>query len=195
MARTAAKARTNHALLVVTRSDWGARPFNGTVQSLGSVRDVVVHHAAGSSAQSLDDGKRRAREIQVFHQDVRRWADIGYHFLVDGVGNVYQGRPYWSGRSIVQVPRFAMGAHVKNQNAGKVGICLLGCFHRPEPNCNDIPSVDAVQTLEVLLRFLCSAYSVDPRRIATHRDFLDTSCPGDQLYPVVAELRRKISGS
>jgi N-acetylmuramoyl-L-alanine amidase len=179
---------------LVTRARWNAAPFQGVVKSLGHPERIVVHHAAGYRAATLSEGKKRVREIQKLHQGPRRnWSDIGYHFLIDACGNIYQGRPFFEGTSLAQAPRLAMGAHVLNQNSRKIGICLLGCFHPADQGCNDTPTASATASLRQLLQFLLMAYSVPASRIATHRDFLPTSCPGDTLFALVDDLRTELS--
>jgi len=181
---------------VISRQQWKAAPFRGTVSSLGAIKHVVVHHAAGFRAGTQEEGKKQVREIQRLHQSApRNWSDIGYHFLVDSSGTIYQGRPYFKGSTLDDLPRMAVGAHVLAQNMGKVGICLLGCFHPPEVGCNDKPSEQALASLERLTRFICANYSVPASSIKTHRDFLSTSCPGDTLFAAVAAMRERIAQS
>jgi hypothetical protein len=175
---------------VVSRSEWLADPFKGTVTSLGTPERLVVHHAAGYAASNLALGKKQVKAIQRLHQGpTRNWSDIGYHFLIDAAGNVYQGRPYFKGDTLDALTRLAMGAHVLNQNSRKVGICLLGCFHLPAVDCEDVPTERALITLRETLRFLLHAYRLPATAIGTHRDFLATSCPGDKLYNAVQAVK------
>lgn len=179
---------------LVTRAEWSAAPFKGVVKGLGSPERIVVHHAAGFRAATLLEGKKQVKEIQKLHQGPKRnWSDIGYHFLIDAGGNLYQGRPFFAGSILNDVPRLAMGAHVLNQNSRKIGICLLGCFHPKDTGCNDIPTVAATDSLRHILQFLLNAYGVPASKIATHRDFLSTSCPGDTLFSLVDALRTQLA--
>lgn len=179
---------------VVSRQQWAAKSFRGNVSSLGAIKHVVVHHAAGFRAATQQDAMKQLRAIQKLHQSApRNWSDIGYHFLVDSSGTIYQGRPYFKGDSLQALPRFAVGAHVLAQNMGKLGICLLGCFHPPEQGCNDTPTVKALAALERLTRFICLNYAVPAASIKTHRDFLPTSCPGDRLHAAVSAMRQRIA--
>lgn len=143
---------------LVTRTEWKAKPFNGLVRGLGNHTHVVVHHAAGYQADNLREGKKQLRAMQTLHQETNEWSDIGYHFVVDGAGNVYQGRPFMVEKPLGQAPELAMGAHVKNQNSGKIGVCLLGCFHPSEPNCSDLPRKEALASAISLIAFLCKSY-------------------------------------
>jgi hypothetical protein len=180
--------------LVISRLQWGARPFQGEIRSLGTVRQIVVHHAAGYGATTLQEGARQVAALQKLHQGpLCNCPDIGYHFLVDAGGHIYQGRPYFSGERLADLPQFAMGNHVLNVDSHKLGICLLGCFHPEDADCSDTPTPEALQSLEKLLGFICRNYGVQPADILTHRDFVATTCPGEKLYVALGELRGRLS--
>ena len=79
---------------IITRSEWGASPLKGNPVAQPHYRFLTLHHAAGFSASDVDEGKIQVKRIQRLHQEGNGWADIGYHFLIDAAGNIYQGRPY-----------------------------------------------------------------------------------------------------
>jgi N-acetylmuramoyl-L-alanine amidase len=180
---------------VITRFQWGARPFQGELRGLGTVRQIVVHHAAGYGAATRQEGARQVAALQKLHQGpMCNCPDIGYHFLVDAGGHVYQGRPYFRGEQLADRPQFALGNHVLNVDSHKLGICLLGCFHAEGGECSDTPTPEALDALEALLAFLCSAYAVRPSDILTHRDFVaSTTCPGEKLYVALGQLRGRLA--
>jgi len=179
---------------VITRLQWGARPFQGEMRALGTVRQIVVHHAAGYGAATRQEGARQVAALQKLHQGpLCNCPDIGYHFVVDAGGHIYQGRPYFQGDTLAELPQFAMGNHVLNVDSHKLGICLLGCFHAEGGECSDTPTPEALQGLEELLGFLCRGYGVRPPDILTHRDFVATSCPGEKLYVALGQLRGRLS--
>jgi N-acetylmuramoyl-L-alanine amidase len=179
---------------VISRSQWGARPFKGEVRSLGPLRQIVVHHAAGYGAATRHEGARQVLALQKLHQGPQcNCPDIGYHFLVDAGGHIYQGRPYYKGEQLADLPQFALGSHVLNVDSHKLGVCLLGCFHAEGGECGDTPTPEALEGLELLLGFVCRGYAVRPSDILTHRDFVPTSCPGEKLYVAVSHLRARLS--
>ena len=179
---------------VITRLQWGARPFRGEPRALGTLRQIVVHHAAGYGAATRHEGARQVAALQKLHQGpLCNCPDIGYHFLVDAGGHIYQGRPYFAGETLSDLPQFALGNHVLNVDSHKLGICLLGCFHAEGGECSDTPTPEALQALEELLGFLCRGYGVQPSDILTHRDFVATTCPGEKLYVALAHLRSRLS--
>jgi hypothetical protein len=172
-------------LTLITRDGWGAAPPNlqasaehglfdpdvnpeGWLMYRGALthvfNTVVVHH----SALPLADGPRA---IQQAHMGLKGYADIGYHFLIDGMGDLYEGRSLR-----------ARGAHTGGHNTGTVGIVLLGNFNVVEP------FTYALQTLRDLSAYLHEAYNIT--YIAGHQDFQpeETECPGSHLVAQLPEL-------
>jgi N-acetyl-anhydromuramyl-L-alanine amidase AmpD len=104
---------------------------------------VVVHHSA--TKPSLDLGVEELREV---HKS-KRWADVGYHWVIKRDGQVEQGRD-----------RKYQGAHckAKGMNAKSYGICLIGGLNEisgePENNytfrqLNSLYSLLGILNLEV----------------------------------------------
>ncbi len=171
---------------LITRSEWNAEPFIGTPQPLAnpSHEYMTFHHAAGFSATTREEGVAQVKAIQDLHQNVRGWSDIGYQFVVDRGGRLYQGRPFLdSSTTLDDVPRLALGAHVGGFNTGNIGVCLLGCYHPPEGSfCRDTIPPEAYDTYVETFAFLSENYGVPPTSIRGHRDFSATACPGDNNY-------------
>ena len=177
------------SLTLKTRQDWGATPPNHVAraefgfydaatnpggwriydQPLALVlRTVVVHH----SALPLSDGPR---EIQVHHLKGKGYADIGYHFVIDAAGEIYEGRPL-----------NVRGAHVGGFNTGCVGLCLLGNFEEAAS------APDQLTSLEALVGALKTQFNIT--HLAGHRDFqpAETVCPGKSLEPLLPHLATKL---
>lgn len=130
---------------------------------------IVVHH----SALEFHDGPR---EVQALHQRAAGFADVGYHFLIDGAGQLYEGRP---------LP--VRGAHTGGFNTGYVGICLLG-------NYEFAPILTRPwETLRALCSHLRDAYTI--QEIGGHRDYQPgiTACPGRNLHPDLPDLSRELN--
>ena len=102
----------------------------------------------------------------------RHFGDIGYHFIVDRAGRV------WEGRSLKYT-----GAHVSAQNDENVGIMLLGNFE------NQRPSGSQMQGLYGLVHGLRSHFGIPKDFIFGHCDLGKTLCPGRYLYGYVSEMR------
>ncbi len=179
---------------LITRAEWGAAPFQGgspSPLSNGSYDYMTFHHAAGWSSTTLAEGLAAVKSIQDFHQNGRGWSDIGYQFLIDRGGRLYQGRPFLDGSTTLEeVPALALGAHVGGANTANIGVSMLGCYHPPEgPNCTEVITPEALQTYITLFAFLSERYGVSPSFIRGHRDFSTTACPGDNNYQLLPEIK------
>jgi hypothetical protein len=108
--------KTGDGIKVFTRKDWGAKPPKIRGVDLGPLRTAVIHHGGpvGGPRWTFAKAAQTCRDWQAFHQNVRGWNDIGYHFLVDARGRLYLGRP-----------ADELGAHVAQQNTGRVGINFM----------------------------------------------------------------------
>lgn len=125
---------------------------------------IVTHH----TALSFSSGPR---EIQQYHFAERGFADIAYHFLIDGIGILYEGRPLG-----------IRGSHTAGANTGTIGIALMGNF--------ELMAVTRAQlsALQNLIAYLKGAYT-RVTHLAAHNDFqASTLCPGDGLAPWLPTL-------
>lgn len=167
-------------LAIEPRSRWhAAAPDRRNLDSMDQVSRVTIHH----SAVYFRDDRPAAtaaqlQRIQRDHMQRRGFGDIGYHFLVDPAGRVWQGRELrWQ------------GAHASgSNNVRNVGICVLGNFVRGSRGHG--PTAPQIDALERLVGALCQDYRVAASKIHRHSDFKATECPGPLLEPVVAKLRR-----
>jgi N-acetyl-anhydromuramyl-L-alanine amidase AmpD len=142
---------------------------------------VTVHHSGGDRYEltARDEVARSIRAIQGDHRDRRGWADIGYHYVIDPAGRVWEGR---DGRRL--------GAHAGpgDLNEGNVGVLLLGNFEVQEP------SAAQLATLRALLEALREVCGVAATEIRGHNEvregagFGATECPGRHLMARLAEL-------
>lgn len=182
--------------LLHRRPEWGAEPFRGNPIPLArpDYRYITFHHAAGFGAKDYDEGLQQVNAIQTFHQDGRGWSDIGYHFVLDEAGNLFQGRPFLDeSLALEDVPPLAQGAHAGGANTGNIGVCVLGCYHPDWADwCDDVLSDTTLDSLVTTFGFLADAYGIPPENIRGHRDFGNTSCPGDNNYTLLPEIRQRV---
>ena len=163
---------------MVSREEWGARPPKNPFRPHQPVR-MTQHHTAGRRPVALEESLAEVRFIQEYHQDGRGFDDIGYQFLIDAEGRIFQGRP-----------ETVVGAHVKGFNTGNVGISFMGYHHPPF----DHPVTPAqLESLRVLGRWLISAYGVPAESYLGHRDLGQTDCPGDGLYRLLGGVRESFA--
>lgn len=179
---------------LINRAEWNADPFirgNPVPLAQPDYGRMTFHHAACCSAYTYEEGLAQVKAIQNFHQDVRGWSDIGYHFILDQEGRVYQGRPFLDNRRTLSTPpRLAQGAHVGGFNVGNIGVAMLGCYHPPEGgSCVDVLSSATKDSLITMFSYLKENYGVDTSNLFGHRDQGATSCPGDNNYSLLPQLR------
>ena len=154
--------------------------------SYTNVTHLIVHHSAGTNTAS--DWAAVVRSIWDFHVNGNGWSDIGYNWLIDPNGVVYEGR----GNDI-------LGAHFCGTNGGTAGTCVMGNF-------TDIqPTTDAINALIELYTWKSCDKGFSPvgtafhpssgftlNRISGHRDGCATACPGDSFYPLLPEIRQQM---
>jgi hypothetical protein len=178
---------------IVPRLSWGADESirrNQTVYA-EAVRFSVIHHTAGRNGYSRAEAAAIVKAIQLYHVKGNGWNDIGYNFLVDRFGTVYEGR--FGG-----IERNVVGAHARGFNTGSVGIAVLGTYGGASP------SREAQEAVAKLVAWRLDLAHVDPaglltfisggseryrsgvpvllRVVSGHRDTGFTDCPGDAFY-------------
>ena len=174
-----------NALDIISREQWGARNATGTHRRMSRYDGFVIHHSSGPQP---NDGAATVRAIQVLHQENSNFGfiDIGYNFLIDGSGQIFQGRPRLG-------DQLARGAHSPGVNSTRIGVCLLGCFHPPAANCDAAPSEEQIDSLVELCRHLIMRQRIVEPRLGGHRDHRQTACPGDVLFSRLDEVRDRIA--
>ena len=169
--------------VIISREEWGAEDPKGSYSYHPYFDKLTLHHAACCSADDLEEGKTQVYWIQDFHQNGRGWNDIGYHFLVDRAGNIYQGRP-----------ETVIGAHVGGANTGNIGVCLLGCYHPPEASCFQTITPESRQSIVELFSWVSDTYGQSPSVLLGHRDYFGTTaCPGDNIWIELPRFKAEIS--
>jgi hypothetical protein len=162
---------------VVSRAGWGAQAPRDRPTPHTPVK-VTVHHTDGPQTMTLADSMRVVKNIQHYHRNMSdrrksRWDDIGYHFLIDGGGRIFEGRHAEH-----------VGAHAGGgYNTGNIGIAMMGSFERDRLT---EPQRDA---LVRLVTFLSIKYRRDPSAngfIEPHMHYAEmggggTDCPGSNV--------------
>lgn len=157
------------------RSEWKALPPTNPLSPDPLPWRITLHHTDGRYTTSLAESLDETLFIQDFHQNGRKWSDIAYHFVVDPLGNIIEGRPLET-----------LGAHTLSNNEGNVGVVLLGTYHAPK---NDKPTAAQLAAVGELGRFLVRRFGIDPASLKGHRNYKQTDCPGDLAYARLDELR------
>jgi len=173
---------------IIPRRGWGANESLMTWEP-EYVRPVkiIIHHTATPNDPKQDPAAM-VRAVYYYHAVTRGWGDIGYNYLIDRLGNIYEGRK--GGESVV-------GGHDFGFNEGSVGISLIGDFQA------EAPSDAMLRSLARLVAWICDRYGIDPMgrsvfrdvdlpNISGHRETKSTTCPGDQGQARLPGLREKV---
>ncbi len=177
---------------VIPRWEWGANEsyrFDDSGEwwfpAYRTVEHAIVHH---SETSNVENPYQAIRSIQYYHAVTRGWHDIGYNYLVDRFGNVYEGRI--GGRNVV-------GGHALEYAWGSSGICFMG--NHSFADVSTAAQAGMVAIVAWATRFLDPlgrSYFKDIPNLPTicgHRDVISTSCPGDLAYDDLPQIRRLVS--
>ncbi|TDC54402.1 hypothetical protein E1212_02895 [Jiangella ureilytica] len=173
---------------VYSRAQWGAdETLRAEAPSYGEVRGAFVHHTVSANAYDTADVPALIRSIYVYHVRSRGWNDIGYNFIIDRFGRIWEGRYGGIGRAVV-------GAHTQSYNDDAFAASALGTYE------NTAPRNVMLGAYARLFAWKFRIHGVRPLRqvnydgeawpaIAGHRDAAATACPGDALYAKLNVIR------
>lgn len=160
----------------ISRNSWSQSAAMGNrMRPMGTVRRMTIHHEGNPRANwdtSTSAVVTRLQQIQSSHHTRMKAGDIGYHYIIDRSGRVWQGRS-------VQF----QGAHVAEHNTQNIGVMCLGNFELQHP------SAEQLSTLSQLCVALMRGYGLKECDVHCHRDLRNTLCPGRHLYAKVQQMR------
>jgi len=203
---------------VISRAQWGADEtirFDGAgderwPREYFPLQKLVIHHTAGRNHDPNPAATVRA--IYYFHAVTRRWGDIGYNYLIDEAGRIYEGRfarEFWDGAipsSDNAAGLTVAGGHALHHNQGSMGIAILGTY------TTVAPTAAAHAALVRLLAWAAARNGIDPLgqsmyvnpetqvsrytyNIGGHRDYQATTCPGGVLYAQLPAIRKEVAAA
>jgi len=101
---------------IVTRPEWGANEaWRWWAPEYRVTHHLAVHHTGATTGGA--DPAAAVRSVYHYHSVVLDWGDVGYHYLVDWTGTIYEGR--YGGPNVV-------GGHIRGHNPGVEGHCRAG---------------------------------------------------------------------
>ncbi len=175
-----------------------------TTPGLGNIRMAFVHHTVSLNGYTRAQSAGIVLGICLFHRNGNGWNDIGYNFLVDRYGQVFEGRQGGIDQPVV-------GAQAGGFNVPSTGVSMIGDFS------STLPPKAAMTSLARLLAWKLSLTGVPAtgrikvtsaggpstgyragtqvtlNRISGHRDADQTACPGAALYHALPALRRRVA--
>lgn len=171
-------------LAIEQRAAWSpAAEDRSNLEPMGSPRRLTIHH----SAMYFRDTRAPAcaaqiKRIQKEHMGNRGYGDIGYHYLIDPAGRIWEGRDIrWQ------------GAHASGlNNRQNIGICVLGNFLRGSGGQGPTPA--QVASMRALVWQLSHKYGFGPGEVFCHSDFKATQCPGPLMTTAVAQMVHDMQG-
>jgi hypothetical protein len=189
---------------MIMRDQWGPGFTARVAPSYGEVDMAFVHHTVNANNYSPQDSAGIVLGIAKYHRDHNGWNDIGYNFLVDRYGQIFEGR----GGGIDQP---VIGAQAEGWNRLSTGVANLGTF-------SDVPQTpEAIDAIARLLGWKMTLHGipcegtvvltsgggasnrysygtkVTMQRISGHRDGCTTECPGNALYAQLPDIRTRSS--
>ena len=205
--RAVASRQIPGAPAMFTRAQWGGDtiiPRNAP--SLGQVQLAFVHHTVNANDYGPGDSAGIVLGIAKYHRDYNGWSDIGYNFLVDQYGQIFEGRAGGIDKAIV-------GAQTQGFNSVSTGVASLGTFTAVPLAVAGIEALGRIIGWKLALHGVpaqgavtvtslggasnrwAAGTPVTLQRVSGHRDGGATTCPGDGLYAQLPAIRARAAGA
>lgn len=159
---------------IIARTNWSKYQIKGNITKMGAVQKITVHHTDDGKALDKMSDLQFLRAMENHHRNTRKWACIGYHFIIGRDGKIYEGRPLQY-----------QGAHASSNNPNNIGISLIGNFSK------GMPSKSQMDSLESLLYKLRNQFKVGSSSVYGHTHLGQTECPGKYLKRWIEIYRTK----
>jgi len=186
---------------IISREEWGCPGYKWPESKWNPEytipERVIVHHTADSYGGDSYAAMRAIWYYQTYRgtpdEPSDDWGDIGYNYVVDTQGNIFQGRE--SDSNIVNSAQGeSVGAHALSFNRGTIGIALIGNYMDVNPPNQSLDSIARLSAYKLsLYGFNPADFGSFGPRLIGHRDVNQTACPGDRLHPRLPDLRSSAS--
>ncbi|MGQ0626454.1 MAG: peptidoglycan recognition protein family protein [Sporichthyaceae bacterium] len=207
-------ASSAHATLawptIHRRKEWGANEKlrSSAPRYTPSIQAAFVHHTAGTNNYAPADVPKILRGILAFHTKGRNWSDVGYNFIVDRFGRIWEGRAGG-------VERAVLGAHTGGFNSDSFGISVVGDYRKATPSAETLNAIARIIAWKFAMG--TDGYVIDPlgrvslvsagggtarykagtiadfTRVSGHIDAGRTLCPGKNLYAQLPTIRSMVA--
>ena len=190
---------------IVSREDWGGAACPPRAEpSYGQVKLAFIHHTVSANDYGPEDSAAMVLGICRYHRNSNGWNDVGYNFLVDRYGTIFEGRAGGIAEAVV-------GAQAQGYNSQSTGISSIGTFSTAGQ------TEAGLRAIAHLLGWKLGVHGVPARgrvsvesgggstnrypagsrpsfeRISGHRDANATACPGNGLYGQLEQLRGMVA--
>lgn len=184
----------------ITRAQWGADESlrDGSPDYGDTIKMGFVHHTDNSNSYSMAGAAALVRSVYAFHTQSRGWSDIGYNFLIDKYGRIFEGR--YGG-----VDKPVIGAHTGGFNTDTFAGSLLGNYTSAAPSGAQLGALERLFAWKLGLHYVNplgrttmtsrggtkypEGATVTLNNVSGHRDAGLTSCPGQATYNRLPAIR------
>ncbi|MBI5202744.1 MAG: N-acetylmuramoyl-L-alanine amidase, partial [Elusimicrobia bacterium] len=168
---------------VRARAEWDSKPPAAPKGPIPNRTRIAIHHTGNAldeavfaipanAPESLTTAIARLNFELGVHRKQMGWTDIAYHYIVDWEGRIWEGRP---------------------QAGPGLSVAVLGNWGRRPRSAQEADSrKKQAEGLENLLIWLSAEHRIRPASILSHRDYEETTCPGDFLTAPVRDARARI---
>lgn len=170
-----AKVEPSGQMRFKPRSTWTLQPIDvGNTDPMKPITCITIHHS-GRVDDLVYEPREALRKFERYHRNNKGMAAIGYHFIIDGNGTIWEGRPLTY-----------QGAHARgDNNIGNIGICLMGYYEDSAPN------KAMLLALDYAMKKLAAHYRIPRNRLFGHRDFVpSTECPGAHMQRLLVRYQQ-----
>jgi hypothetical protein len=201
---------------IISRAEWGANEsWRNSAPKIGTTLLAgIVHHTASTNNYTAEQAPAQMRNLYAYFTKSLKYSDMGYNFLVDKYGTIYEGRSGCAVKSVncdgPTIP--VQGAHTAGLNKDTFGVSAIGNYDVLAPVNPDA----MVESIASLMAWKLAPYGLDPNAtakimstdrsgsskyragqtaitpvISAHRDVGKTACPGRYLYPYMDDIRAR----
>jgi uncharacterized protein with LGFP repeats len=191
---------------IIARDGWARGKAPPAVQpGYGTVKLAFVHHTDNPNGYSAAQVPSMLYAIYQFHRYTRGWHDIGYNFVIDQFGRIWEARKGGIDEAVI-------GAQAGGYNQVSTGVAILGTFDSVLPTQGSLDALQRLLAWKLSLHGVPTAGRVTVEvnrsdafytpfrpgahvslpRVAGHRDGDSTGCPGDTLYGHLPAIRSQV---
>lgn len=151
-------------LAVVRRDDWGWVPLSHGLPE-HAIGRITIHHG-GVDFPDDKDPVEHLRALQSWSRSDKDWIDIPYHFMIDRQGRIYETRPI----------NYPGDTNTEYDPTGHALVEVMGHYG------HQVLSGAQLEAMVDIIAFLAAEFDVPIEEIRGHKDYADTTCPGEDVY-------------
>ncbi len=135
---------------ILSRADWGANEsLRSGSPTYRQVRHGVIHHTVTMNNYTRAEAAQQVRNMYHWHTQGNGWSDLGYNFVVDRFGRIYEGRHGG-------IERGVQGAHARGWNSTSFGVAIMGNYNTAQP------TPESMNAAAELFAWKYAVHGIDP---------------------------------